>query len=158
VSENRSFYSIDDGASYGHFEEIFDNQPSNALIRALVAIGDPEPTPTPTPVPTPTPTPNPVNVALTSGVPQDGYIDKFGPYTGYVPDTQYTIQVPNGATQLKIELDANTNLDFYVRYGSRVACPTAIPNTISKWSRMNSTKLSSSRPTAGQRCGQASIT
>ncbi len=120
VAENRSFYSIDNGATFAHTAENGD-PPANAMIRAVVAIGGPEPTPTPTPVPTPMPTPSPVNVALTSGVAQDGYIDKWGPLSGYANGTQYTIQVPSGATQLKIDVDANTDLDFFGRRGARVA-------------------------------------
>ena len=116
----RTFYSTDDGASFDPL--VFDDgQEANAIIRALVAVGDPEPTPTPTPVPTPTPTPNPVNVALTSGVPQDGYIDRWGPLSGAFSETQYTITVPRGATQLKFDVEANTDVDLYVRYGSRIS-------------------------------------
>ncbi|MEP7340235.1 MAG: NF038122 family metalloprotease [Acidobacteriota bacterium] len=118
ATQTRSFYSEDNGAS---FAPITDEgaPPANTLIRALVAIG-PEPTPAPTPVPTPTPTPGPAIVALTSGVPQDQYMVRFDPYLGWASGTQYTIQVPNGATELKIELDANTDMDFCVRFGSRV--------------------------------------
>jgi uncharacterized protein (TIGR03437 family) len=120
VAENRSFYSEDNGASFAPFSEIYE-RPANAMIRALVAVGGPDPTPTPTPAPTPTPTPGPATVALTSGVPQDRYMARWNPYTGWASETQYTIQVPNGATQLKFEVEANTDLDLYVRYGSRVA-------------------------------------
>lgn len=119
ATETRGFYSDDNGASFAPITDPGD-PPANVLIRALVAIGGPEATPTPTPAPTPTPTPGPAIVALTSGVPQDQYMVRFDPYLGWASGTQYTIQVPNGATELKIELDANTDMDFCVRYGSRV--------------------------------------
>ncbi|MBI1760212.1 MAG: hypothetical protein HYR56_02140 [Acidobacteria bacterium] len=119
AAETRSFYSDNNGASFASITDPGD-PPANALIRALVQIGGPAPTPTPTPVPTPTPMPGPATVALTSGVPQDAYMVRFDPYIGWASGTQYTIQVPSGATQLKIELDANTDMDFCVRFGERV--------------------------------------
>jgi uncharacterized protein (TIGR03437 family) len=54
--ETRSFYSTNNGASFGLLSDVYQGKPANAMIRALVSIGGPLPTPTPTPVPTPTPT------------------------------------------------------------------------------------------------------
>ncbi|MGH9840847.1 MAG: NF038122 family metalloprotease [Blastocatellia bacterium] len=125
-AENRSFYSTNNGASFAPFAQAFQGRAANAMIRALVSIGGPAPTPTPTPIPTPTPTPGPATVALTSGVPQDGYMARSLP-DGAVFETQYTIQAPSGATQLKIDLNANTDLDLYVRFGGRVLLQNDIP-------------------------------
>jgi hypothetical protein len=60
-------------------------------------------------------------VALTSGVPQSGMVP--APQGGPVlSPTQYTIQVPTGATQLRIDLNPTgpQDLDLYVRFGQRV--------------------------------------
>jgi uncharacterized protein (TIGR03437 family) len=94
------------------------------MIRAIVSI--PGPAPTPTPVPTPTPTPGPATVALTSGAPQGGYMARSSP-NGASFETQYTIQVPSGATELMIDLNANTDLDLYARFGSRVVVQNGFP-------------------------------
>ncbi len=121
--ENRSFYSINNGASFSPLPDGLQASAANAMIRAIVSI--PGPAPTPTPVPTPTPGPDTV-VALVSGVPQDGYMARSRP-GGASFETQYTIQVPNGATQLKIDLSANTDLDLFARLGSRVVVQTGLP-------------------------------
>ncbi|MGH9937676.1 MAG: NF038122 family metalloprotease, partial [Blastocatellia bacterium] len=92
LAENRSFYSTNNGASFAPLAEGLQVRAANAMIRAVVSI--PGPAPTPTPDPTPTPTPGPATVALTSGVPQDGYIARSSP-NGSVFETQYTIRVPN---------------------------------------------------------------
>jgi hypothetical protein len=94
------------------------------MIRAIIST--PDPAPTPTPVPTPTPTPGPDTVELTSGAPQNSYMARSSP-TGAVFETQYTIQVPSGATQLKVDLNANTDLDIYARFGSRVEVRNGLP-------------------------------
>jgi hypothetical protein len=61
-------------------------------------------------------------VALTSGVPQSGSIraPKSGEEDAVVDDVQYTIQVPNGASQLTVELDGNQDVDLYVRAGQPI--------------------------------------
>jgi hypothetical protein len=61
-------------------------------------------------------------VALTSGVNQQGSIraPKAGEEDAVIDDRQYTIQVPTGATQLKVELDGNQDIDLYVRAAQRV--------------------------------------
>jgi hypothetical protein len=123
-AENRSFYSTNNGASFAPLSEVYQGRAANAMIRALVSI--PGPAPTPTPIPTPTPTPGPATVALTSGVPQEGYFVRSAP-TGVSFETQYTIQVPSGATQLKVDLNANTDLDLYARFGSRVEIENGFP-------------------------------
>jgi uncharacterized protein (TIGR03437 family) len=48
-TENRSFYSINNGASFAPLPDIYQGKPANAMIRAIVSIGVPQPTPTPTP-------------------------------------------------------------------------------------------------------------
>ncbi len=117
-AENRSFYSSNNGASFAPLTNVSQTKTANAMIRAIVST--PSPTPTPTPVPTPTPTPGPDTVALTSGVQQNGHMIGSSPY-GVRFITQYTIQVPSGAKQLKIDLNANTDLDLFARFGGRVA-------------------------------------
>ncbi|MCI0389371.1 MAG: NF038122 family metalloprotease [Acidobacteria bacterium] len=117
TAENRSFYSVDNGASFAPFAQAFQGRAANAMIRAVISI--PGPAPTPTPVPTPTPSPGPATVALASDVPHDGYMATWS-QRGHSFETQYTIQVPSGARQLKIDLNANTDLDLYARFGSRV--------------------------------------
>jgi uncharacterized protein YneR len=72
--------------------------------------------------PTPTPTPGGDTVALTSGAPRTGAIpapQQSG--SGVIGATQYTIQVPAGAAQLKIDLSGNPDVDLFVRFGSRIA-------------------------------------
>ena len=122
--ENRSFYSTNNGASFAPLSEVYQGRAANAMIRAIISI--PGPAPTPTPTPTPTPAPGPDTVALTSGAPQDGYMTRSSPI-GAVFDTQYTIQVPSGATRLKVDLNANTDLDLYARFGGRVAGQNGVP-------------------------------
>ncbi len=90
------------------------------MIRAVVSTGGPAPTPTPNP--TLTPAPGGQTVALTSGAPQTGSIPApQQPGGGVLGETQYSIQVPTGATQLKIDLSGNQDVDLYVRFGSRIA-------------------------------------
>ena len=112
--ENRTFYSIDGGESLRPMTEVFQG-PAQAMIRAVISTGVPPPPPSPTPVPTP----GPREAALTSGVPYQGSMIGWSP-GGALYITQYTIQVPSGATQLKIDLEGNTELDLYVRFGTRV--------------------------------------
>jgi len=61
-------------------------------------------------------------VALTSGVPQQGSIraPKTNEEDAVIDDNQYTIQVPSGASQLKIELEGNQDVDLYVRAAQRI--------------------------------------
>ncbi len=122
-TETRSFLSTNNGASFAPLAEAFQGKPANAMIRALVSIPGPAPTPTPTPRPTPGPE---TTVALVSGAPQDGYVNRSWP-GGSAFETQYTIQVPSGATQLKVDLSANTDLDLFARFGSRVAGQNGVP-------------------------------
>ncbi|MGH9936526.1 MAG: NF038122 family metalloprotease, partial [Blastocatellia bacterium] len=119
---NRSFYSTDNGASFAPLSEELQVRAANAMIRAIVSI--PGPAPTPTPAPTPAPTPGPDTVALTSGIPQDGYVARSD---SYASKTQYTIQVPSGATQLKVDLKGNTDVDLYARFGSHIALQNGFP-------------------------------
>ena len=61
-------------------------------------------------------------VALTSGVAQQGSIrsPKANEEDAVIDDRQYTIQVPAGATQLRVELDGNQDIDLYVRAAQRI--------------------------------------
>ncbi|HWQ35117.1 MAG TPA: zinc-dependent metalloprotease family protein [Blastocatellia bacterium] len=67
-------------------------------------------------------------IALTSGVPQTGSIaapSQSG--QSAIGQTQYTIQVPGGATQLKVDLSGNRDVDLYVRFGQPVTFPNGAP-------------------------------
>jgi len=67
-------------------------------------------------------------VALTSGAPQTGSIAAPSqPGQPEISQTQYTIQVPGGATQLKVDLDGNQDVDLYVRFGQPVAFSNGAP-------------------------------
>jgi|GEM_PF-686189 len=59
-------------------------------------------------------------VDLTSGVPQSGSIPAPQGGGGILGPTQYRIQVPSGATQLRVELRGNQDVDLYVRFGQRI--------------------------------------
>ena len=60
-------------------------------------------------------------VALVPGVPQRGSVPE--PRTGgaVVASTQYSIQVPGGATELKIDLSGNQDVDLYVRFNQTIS-------------------------------------
>lgn len=61
-------------------------------------------------------------VILISGTAQTGSI--AAPTlsgVGVLDTTQFTILVPNGATQLKVDLTGNQDVDLYVRFGQRIA-------------------------------------
>jgi serine protease len=61
------------------------------------------------------------DIALTSGAAQTGAVGApQQPGAGLLGSTQFTIQVPNGATQLKVDLGGNQDVDLFVRFGSRV--------------------------------------
>jgi uncharacterized protein (TIGR03437 family) len=117
---DRTFFSMDNGLSFGLLSAALQGRTTTAMLRAIVSVGGPAPTPTPTPAPTPTPTPGPDTVALESGKALDGYMPLYLP-DGKAFETQYTIQAPVGATQLKIDLSADSDLDIYVRFGARAA-------------------------------------
>jgi hypothetical protein len=117
-SENRSFYSTDGGASFGPLSDVYQGKPASAMIRAIVAVAGPPAPPPSDAGPSPAPTPN--IVALTSGVPKDGDIADSSP-RGVASNNQYTIQVPSGATQLKIDVNGNTDLDLFVRLNRSIS-------------------------------------
>ncbi len=114
ASGKQTFVSMDNGASFQPLTEALD-APANAMIRAIVTAGPFVPTPTPLPIPTP----RPETQALTSGVPVDGLL-LMGHSYGMMNRTQYTIEVPANATQLKVELVGERDVDLAVRYGTRV--------------------------------------
>lgn len=67
-------------------------------------------------------------IALTSGVPQAGSIPAPAQQgQGEVGLTQYTIQTPGGATQLKVELGGNQDVDLYVRFSQPVTISNGAP-------------------------------
>ncbi len=117
AAENRTFYSFDNGASFALLAEAVGAPSVNALIRAIVDVGDPAPTPTPKPSPVPLPT---TTAPLTSGVPRSDRINGWATYNGILGAMQYTIQVPTGSTQLKVDLRGDTEVDLYVRFGALV--------------------------------------
>ncbi|HMF56723.1 MAG TPA: NF038122 family metalloprotease, partial [Pyrinomonadaceae bacterium] len=59
-------------------------------------------------------------VNLSSGVAQNGSLTSAPANSCFVSPTQYAIQVPAGATQLKIDLSGNQDVDLHVRFGQRV--------------------------------------
>ena len=63
-------------------------------------------------------------VALTSGVAQSGSLPAAPNPDCQIDPTQYTIQAPPNATQLRVTLTGNRDIDLYVRFGQRV---TGIP-------------------------------
>jgi hypothetical protein len=67
-------------------------------------------------------------VDLTSGVPQMGSVAR-APQSGgcQLGSTQYRIDVPSGATQLKIDLSGNQDVDLYARFGQRVGLQGTTP-------------------------------
>ena len=59
-------------------------------------------------------------VALVSGTPAMGDISAPNPDSGVLDGTQFSIQVPAGATQLKIDLNGNQDVDLYARFGAKI--------------------------------------
>jgi uncharacterized protein (TIGR03437 family) len=63
----------------------------------------------------------PTEIALASGVAQPGMMAAPPIANDCQLDlTQYTIQVPSGATQLRVTLSGNQDIDLYGRFGQRV--------------------------------------
>lgn len=61
-------------------------------------------------------------VALISGTPATGSISAPPDAdSGVLGGTQYSIQVPAGTRQLKIDLNGNQDVDLYARFGAKVA-------------------------------------
>ena len=60
-------------------------------------------------------------VALVSGTPATGDIGAPPVDQGVLDGTQFSIQVPAGATQLKIDLNGNQDVDLYARFGAKIA-------------------------------------
>ncbi|MCS6805509.1 MAG: SBBP repeat-containing protein [Acidobacteriota bacterium] len=59
-------------------------------------------------------------IMLTSGVPHTGSIPAPQPGSGILNSTQYTIQVPSGATRLRVDLSGNQDVDLFVRFGQPI--------------------------------------
>ena len=66
-------------------------------------------------------------VALTSGVSRSGSVPAPERNQGLLSSTQYTIQVPSNATQLRITLSGNQDVDLFARFGQRVAIENGSP-------------------------------
>ena len=60
-------------------------------------------------------------VPLVSGVSRQGSISAPGAGQAVVGSTQYSVIVPNGTTELKLELSGNQDVDLYVRFNQRIA-------------------------------------
>ncbi len=64
----------------------------------------------------------PSTIALTSGVSQTGSVGAANPGACVLlVGTQYTIQVPSGASQLGVTLSGDQDVDLYVRFGQPLA-------------------------------------
>lgn len=59
-------------------------------------------------------------IALVSGQPRNGGIVAPPSNTGVLSHLQYSIDVPAGATNLKVELNGDQDVDLFVRFGDRV--------------------------------------
>ncbi len=59
-------------------------------------------------------------IPLISGQPQTGGMFAPPPGTGVLSHLEYSIAVPGGATQLRIELNGNQDVDLFARFGQRV--------------------------------------
>lgn len=110
-SSNRTFFSTSNGASFALLAPAFQVPSANAMIRAVVGVGGT------TPTPTPTPSPGDNSVPLTSGVPQTFALAAPPPNGALLGYPQCRIQVPSGATQLKVTLSGNQDVDLYARFG-----------------------------------------
>jgi hypothetical protein len=62
----------------------------------------------------------PTLIPLVSGQPQAGAMVTPPPNAGALSHLQYSIAVPPGATQLRIDLNGNQDVDLYARFGQRV--------------------------------------
>ncbi|HQR36614.1 MAG TPA: NF038122 family metalloprotease [Blastocatellia bacterium] len=110
---------MDPTLSSGRREEITEND-----LKALDIIGYQVRTGS---TPTPTPTPGGDTVALSTGTPKTGSVPAPPSGSATMGATQYTIQVPSGATQLKVELSGNQDVDLFVRFGSRIVVQNGGP-------------------------------
>ena len=59
-------------------------------------------------------------IPLISGQPQNGGMVAPPSNVGVVSHTQFFIAVPNGASQLRIDLNGNQDVDLFARFGQRV--------------------------------------
>ena len=62
----------------------------------------------------------PTLIPLVSGQPQGGAMVMPPPNAGALSHLQYSIAVPPGASQLRIDLNGNQDVDLYARFGQRV--------------------------------------
>ena len=65
-------------------------------------------------------TQSPFLLPLVSGRPQPGVMIAPPEDLGFLSHLQYSIAVPPGATQLRVDLNGNQDVDLFVRFGERV--------------------------------------
>jgi len=106
--QERAYVSFDNGRDFRPLSDFPELPRLNLMIRAIVAT-------------------NAVAVGGTifvnSGAEQSGSINAAPPGTVVVHRTEYAIFVPAGASELKIDLSANQNLDLFVCFDKRVFPP-----------------------------------
>lgn len=73
--------------------------------------------------------PDPLVVVLTSARAEPGGVIAPPANLGVLARTQYAIAVPRGATQLKIELNGDQDVDMFVRFGQKVLLQGHNPTT-----------------------------
>jgi len=61
-----------------------------------------------------------IDVALVSGLPERGGMLAPPPGLGVLSHTQYSIVAPPGATQIRMDLNGNQDVDLYARFGQPV--------------------------------------
>lgn len=71
----------------------------------------------------------PTLIPLISGRSQNGGMIAPPPNAGVLSHLQYSIRVPSGAEQLKIDLNGNQDVDLFVRFGQRVFIDGFHPET-----------------------------
>ena len=71
----------------------------------------------------------PLLIPLISGRPQKGGMPAPPPNVGFLSHLQYSIRVPSGAEQLRIDLNGNQDVDLFVRFGQRVLIENLHPRS-----------------------------
>jgi hypothetical protein len=71
----------------------------------------------------------PMLIPLISGQPENGGMIAPPPNAGVLSHLQYSIRVPSGAEQLRIDLNGNQDVDLFARFGQRVFIQGFHPET-----------------------------